>query len=425
MSTTPPVAVEVLDPWDVVPVGRTIPLRVSLLRPIDRTGSVRIPLLGHPKTERAVLNLDLFPRDICLRPGESYTVTVGVQFREPGPANLNEFDVQVKPDGDQPTPELWEGVLVQLPARSFRVVPDLEREIHIEVVRVCGYESGVKVAIAAENRGATVWRNLELSVGPRTCLRSGPTCRREPEFPPGQRLTFEVIIAGDIVEVELWAMFGDDRVSARTVCPIPVADLELRRPPFVFLEPRNLTHDRVIIKAEADGTELTPAGGVYSVEGDKGRYIVTVFPSRPGVVSVELLRAPGMIEVEEMDSDGGAWSFLITVVENPLFSTTARLYYDITLPNQTLRGELYFAIRPTTMRWWLFALTAGVAITAKGAAALAPAILHPADTLHEFMEDWGSLLSKRWTDLAALVSIPIIRGLVSLADQFNRPFESD
>jgi hypothetical protein len=418
---TPLLAIDVIDPPDQVPAGEVIAVRLTVRRPPDQPGAVALGGVRSRDEARAAVNTDLLERGLVLGPGDEYTLTLAVRFATPGPADLRDFLVQANPV-DQPE---YERQLVPLPARPLRVVPSIDRQVAVSVARICAYDQGVKVEVAVGNVGDEEWRDLELAVGPGGAVRAGVTRRRISSLPPGERdrLTFELVVSGQVIEFALAGTSAGQRVEGRRIVPVPQAgDRATAFVPFAFLEPRNLPTDRVTLIPEAGGPPVLPAGGVYQVYGGKTRYLITIHPSDPQTERVELLDAAGQVEVEPRAPDGDGWPFLATVVENPAFTEPARMYYDVRVGGRTLRGELHLSVRPTSLKLWTIAATAGAAVTVKGVAGLAPALLRPDSALDGLFDDPAAFLQRSWTDWLLLLSIPVIRAGLWAADRLTCPF---
>jgi hypothetical protein len=97
-----------------------------------------------------------------------------------------------------------------------------------------------------------------------------------------------------------------------------------------------------------------------------------------------------------------------------------RLYYDVQLPERVLRGELYLAVRPSSIKLWAVAATAGVAVTVRGLTAVAPTLLHPEFMREDLLASVSELLAHRWLDWLCLLSIPLIRVGLGLLDRVLR-----
>jgi hypothetical protein len=415
MTADSPVLIEVPDACDCVPAGELVPLRLLIHRPADRDGAVTVPFVSHRDAGRVSLDAELLQREVTLGPGESYALTLGARFHSPGRANLSEFYVQVNPTVGRPA-------LVPLPDRPVRVVPSLSRQVETTVERICGYAQGVKLEVQVRHAGEDPWADLEIAVGPADRVRAGVTRHRRAALVPGQQERFEVVLDGDALELSLAGTACGERVQDRRLLPVPPAEGgPAGRPPFAFLEPRAMTTDRVEVLPEEGGRRVLPERGALPVTAGR-RYVVTVYPSHPGAKGVGLLGASGQAEVEPMKPEGGAWSFMLTAVDNPWITELVRLYYDVQTPGRVLRGELYLAVRPSSGKLWAIAATAGAAVTLRGLTALAPALLGPG----RLWDDWASglpgLLQRRWADWLQLLSIPLIRVGLGLLDRLTRPF---
>ncbi len=420
----PLVTVEVPEPRATAQVGEATTIRLLIRRPADQLGAVTIPAIRPINATRIEVDADLMQQELTISPGEVYTLSLDVRFRDPGPANLNELLIQANPQRSHSDAERE---LIPLPAQPVRVVPSLRREIKVEVVRICGYDAkGVKVELRARHIGTTHWRDFEISVGPPDRVRAGITLRREAEFRPGQSTTYEVVGTGGSLEIGLAAHAPDgQRVEDRQSHEIPPGDdRPATHKQYTFLEPRSLTTDRITIEPEAGGDAIVPRGGVYPVHGGKSRYLVTIHPSRPDPREVKLFPAGGQVEVERRNPDakGAGWQFLITVVENPVLTQSVRLFYDVKVPDRVLRGELHLSIRPTSWKLWSLAITAGAALTLKGITAVGPVLFRGDISLEEFLTDTSELLHQRWFDLVQLGSIFVVRGALWIADRAVRPF---
>ena len=408
------VTIAVPEPWDRVPVGEAVPLRFAVALAADAPFAITIPAGGvrHPT---AHLTTDLMLRDVTLSPGDAACVTLGARFDAPGPQDLRDFGVQVDPVG-RPA---HERALVNFAPHPFRAVPSLAAALTFDVSRVCAYGDAVKVEAVVTNVSAAALTEVELRFGPADAVRAGPLVRREARLAAGGALTFDLVVAGGEVEFAAAATVAGERVESRRVRRVPGEEAGESAAPaqFGFLEPRALTTDRVTLTPEGGGPGPTLAGGVFPVRGGKSRYVLTVHPSHPQASGVRLYAAAGQVEVEAHAKSGRQWPFLVTVVENPMFTQLVRLDYDVQVPGGPLRGEFYLSIRPTGLRRWGFAATAGLAITLKGAAAVGPLLLRRDGGTDFVLENLHELLERRWLDAGQALSIPIIWAGLWLADR--------
>jgi hypothetical protein len=416
MTANTAVLIEVPDSWDRVPAGEFVPLRLVVRRPADQSGPVIIPHIRSRDEQRVAMNTDLFQDDVELKPGESCALTVGVRFNTAGPANLNDFFLQVNPVLARSESERQ---LVPLPSRPVLVFPSLARQVDVKLVRICGYDQGVKLELTVKHIGHTSWEDFEISVGPADTIRAGLTCHQRPTFQRSRdgKITFDIVTSGQAVDVTLAGTADGERIEDRRSLPVPTADagpIEWR--PFNFLEPRSLTTDRITVHRADGGPELSTEKGVVDVRGGKQQYSVTIYPSHPQAEDVDLAGAPGQAEVAERKSHGGAWSFLLTIVDDPWWTHLVRLYYDVQTPGKgVLRGELYLLIHPSNAKLWAIAGTAGAAMTIQGVTALIPAVFRLEGTLGLL-----DLLQSQWGNWLMALSIPLFRAGLWVLDRFIR-----
>lgn len=415
-----PVTISLHDPWDRVPVGVMVPLRFTVTRPPEASCGVEIAAGGvvHPT---ATVNAELLLQDLTLMPSETASVSVGVRFDTCGAADAAGFELLLRVPNEN-----MRRVSVPLPAHPFRVVPALDRALAVSVERVCGYDDGVKVEVAATNTADTDLTDVELLIEPADAVRAGPLKRIERNMASGQTVRFESVVTGGEMTLAFAAGIQGERVEARRTFSVP-SEGDSRGgtpPPYTFLEPRMLTTDRVTILPEGKSAELVPARGVFPVRGGKRRYLLTVEPSHPNATSVRVYPAPGQVEVEKVPSADRRWPFVLTVVENPTLTQVVRLDYDVQVEATPLRGEVYLSIRPTHAKAWAIAATAGAALTAKGGAAVFGSVMKSDGTLTDLLSgDWSDLIGKSGWELVQLGCIPIIRGVLWVADLLWRPLQ--
>ncbi len=416
---SPLVTIELLDNWDHVPVGELILLRFVVSRPSDSIAPIEIPAGGvtHPT---ALLNTDLLLQDLTLFPGDTTSITVGVRYEACGIADLSAFSLLLRTTG-----EVVRRHSVPLPPHPFRVVPSLDQAVGVQVTRICKYDNAEKVEVVVVNQSSSDMTDVELTIGPPDSVRAGPLRRREPRLRSKQEIRFDLVVACETIEFTLAATIDGERVESKRSLAMPSREQNHADTPaaFVFLEPRALTTDRVTLVPEGTSAEVTGTGGVFPVRGGKSRYVLTVFPSHPQATSVRLYSAAGQVEVEPITKPGHQWSFLITIVENPMLTQLVRLDYDVQVSGTPLRGELYLSVRPTNWKLWGFAATGGLALTAKGVAGLGPALLRYDGGLDGLVEHMGNLVELRWFDWLQAGSILVIRGGLWVADRVWRPLQ--
>jgi len=114
----------------------------------------------------------------------------------------------------------------------------------------------------------------------------------------------------------------------------------------------------------------------------------------------------------------------MTVVDNPVVTQSVRLDYDVQVPGETLRGELYFSIRPSTGKLWAVAVTAGAAVTVRGAVAVGSNVFTQDNLIEMVLTDGIELFQRSWTDSIQLLFIFVIRLGLSIVDRLLwRPFQ--
>ena len=419
----PLVTIEATERWDKIPAGDTIPLRVTVSRPANQHDAVFIPANGLRHQSQALrIATDLLTREVELRPGESFTVEISVRFDVCGLEDLSRFSIVVKPSWAN---SIADYQLVPLPAHPFRVVPSLDRAVDVQVTRICKYDNAEKVEVVVLNQSSSDMTDVELTIGPSDSVRAGPLRRREPRLRPKQEIRFDLVVTCETIEFTLAATIDGERVESKRSLAMPSREHHHADTPaaFVFLEPRALTTDRITLVPEGTSAEVTGTAGVFPVRGGKSRYVLTVYPSHPQATSVRLYSAAGQVEVEPITKPGHQWSFLITIVENPMLTQLVRLDYDVQVSGTPLRGELYLSVRPTNWKLWGFAATGGLALTAKGVAGLGPALLRYDGGVDGLVEHLGNLVELRWFDWLQAGSILVIRGGLWVADRVWRPLQ--
>ena len=412
--------IDVPKPWDSVPAEEQVWLQVVIACEKSLPCAVAIPAIQHKKRDSVDVDVSMVPRDLRLLPGEVCVLTIGFRFRLAGTSDLSDIIIQVNPDEGSND---FEAQLIKLPAHSFRVVPSLAKEIRVSVARICQYEAAVKVEVEIEHHGSSELRDVEWIIGPEDRIRSGVTRRRLLAMQPGVKLRYEMVVVGKQIEIDITAKCQGERVSTQQALTIlETSETQEQSRTFRFLEPRNFTKDTITIKPEKETKEVVSTGGVFPVFGGKSRYDVTILTNNPNATSVKLLPVAGQVEATSVAKNGRASLFVITVVENPVFRQTVRLDYIVMVDGQSLQGEIYLSIRPTNGKLWMVALTAGLALTAKGLFAVVPAVFHP-DSTSGLFEHVGSLFEKQWSDLAQIASVPVIRGVLWLIDVVMRQFD--
>ncbi len=415
MTPDSPLLIEVPETRDRLSVGEAFPLRLVIQRPPDRTGPVVIPYFNHTDSSRVSLDTDLFQREVTLHPGECLELTVGVEFRTAGPANLRDFYVQADP------PDGGRGDIVRLPDRNLRVLPSMRPTVQVTAERICAYDQAVKMEVVVRNTGAVAWEDFVIGVGPAGKVRSGVTRHRRPRLETGQTERFEVVLAPGSLELTLAGTTNGDRIVDKQIFRVALEGETSQTPVlFQFLEPRALTSDQVTIRGDEDGVLLVPRRGVYPITGAGKTYRVTIHPNDATAEDVDLLGTPGHVEVKKMKSENREWSFLVTPLDSPLIPQFARIYYDVKIPGRVLRGELYLAVQPANAKLWTLAATAGAALTIKGITGVLQTALTPDHGADDLWFDIVEQLRRNWTNGLQLLSIPLFRFGLSLVSRISR-----
>ena len=409
-----PITIELLNRVGPVHVGEPAPLHL-LIRCAPDGEPVQLRNIASRDPRVAELDIDLFERDITLQPGESYRCTVVARFHVPGVYPDPLFQVQVERDGVRGRP--------RIPTPPIRVVPSMLGELRLEAVSICTYDHGTKVDVTLSHTGTTRFDDFRLTAGPAAALHAGMSEQRRPALGRGDVVRFTAVVAADALELVL-----DGSADGQQVGPVPV---RLAVPPvrdvtaapaFRFLEPRRLTQADVrVYTLDEAADRVLPESGVYCVYGGGAKYRVEIRPAHPHAAAVKLRGLSGSVEATDIPAEAGTWAFQLVVVSNGVLTAATALYFDVTTPDGPQQGELNLAVRPRGDKLWLVAATAGFAITVKGVAAIAPALVNPGDlfsTLGEALRKIDTL----W-DLLQFLSIPVIRVGLWVVDRTARSFQ--
>jgi|GEM_PF-3434941 len=416
----PPVAISLIEPPPQASLGRRFVLRAEIASPGGKQDAVRVHGFKVLDGRRADIDTSMVPRELTLSAGERCLVSFDVAIHEPGSFNTSVIEFQVSPING---PDHLRTLLL-LPAHEIRVLPALIDEIEITSTRICSYGTAAKIEIQLRHVGTFALSHVEWELTPADRIRAGITHRRLSSLNCGEILRDELVVTGDRLDVRLKATCNGERVEiSRTLSVANGSGGDGEPAEFRFLEPRNFTRDTITIKPEKDVHDVVAIGGVFPVYGGKSRYEVTILPTHPNATSVNLLPAAGRVEVTAVPRAGRASPFVITVLDNPTLRQTVRLDYTVMVEGQPFQGEIYLSIRPTNSKLWMVAITAGLALTAKGLLGLGPALFRPDSSDESLIEHLAGLLEARWSDLIQMLSILVIRTGLWVIDLVMRQFE--
>jgi len=363
----------------------------------------------------AELDADLFERDLPIQPGEVYRCTVVGYFRNCGTLADPPFVVVAGLGGTA------RAIRIETP--PIRVVPSLLAETQVVFESICTYDTSTKLDVTLTHVGHTTFENFQLTVGPATAILAGISDQRKPAFAPGDTIKFTTVVAAVDVELTFDGTASGERVGpVSKVVHVPPVQDTATRPLFRFLEPKKLTEAKVTLRTLDDEPTLIPqAAGVHDVRGGGTKYRVEIRPTHPQASKVRLSGLSGSVEVTELPANPGTWAFQMVVLSNGVFTAPVALHYDVATPEGPQQGELNLAVRPSSTKLWLVAVTAGAAITVKGVAAVVPAIFSPGDVL----DSLGAALTRVDTlwDVLQFLSIPFIRVGLWFADKVACVFQ--
>jgi hypothetical protein len=359
-------------------VGERFPLVLLLKRPKGQDHALRVVNFAC-KDRDVQINTDMLERNVSVRPGETYCVTVSLEVWQARNLALDSLYFEIEgPEG--PNFLLW------LPPKQVAIQPALNQEIKVEIVPLCPYEVGTKVQITLENKGETRFRDLTISLEPFQLVYSGKRTLRLVAFNPGDREQMEAVVAGDELTLVMTALVEGQHVESRV--PVKIPPLENReKKTFRFLEPRRLAQDQIqVFRMAPEGPRALPEGQAgYPLQGGE-EYRINIIPQNSGVQSIDLKESPGQLQVNKIEEDPTKrrWTFLAEVSFNGLWSKPKRLFYQVESSGEKLTGEIHLRLKPPWGRYLIFALALGLAITAQGIIVLGKIILKADSPLDMF-----------------------------------------
>jgi hypothetical protein len=392
--------------------GEWLPLKVLLRRPPSRETAARVKFVSC-RTKDVQLDADLLQGDVEIRPGETYRLTIPICVPTPTVLDLGTITFQVATPGaiDQQVP---------LTPRPLAIHPAIGKEVKTRLHSLCAYTEGTKAQLTLAHEGRTRFDDFTVTLGPDGALAAGKRVLKRAAFAPGDQEQFEVVIAGDHLDIDLSAQVAGLQTSARLRLPVPrVAGRQERR--FRFLEPRRLSLDQKSVSEEG-GRPVEPVHAAYPLHGDQ-RYRIVIRPQMADVQKVELHDIPGVVHVLRVESDSGqrAWTFLVDVSTKGRWSKPERLYYDVMTPHERLTGEIHVCLKPPRWSHATLAFTLGLALTVQGFGALARFLLKPDFSLEDAL---GHFHLASDYQILFLLFVPIALGGLALYDWLQYRFRT-
>jgi hypothetical protein len=406
-----PFVMRLLGPWERAFANEWLPLTLVLERPDTCISGVRVRNVSCDDSA-VQLNLDLLDRNLEIRPGETYRLTVPICVTRAKTLELKSIALQVQ-DASLPPPSRDQ--LVPLPDRQLPIRPAIDRQIRIQLEPLCLYEEGTKVQLTVTHHGSMSFREFRINLGPEDGVSAGKRTVRRPSFEPGDKEEVEVVLNGNELEVDLIGFVGDQRVQSHRSFPVgrPPQHEERR---FHFLEPRRLSIDHRKIYRIGDDNTLQPVedkAGAFPLRAGQ-RYQIEIRPQLPGVKSINLHDIPGKLHVRRRDKDAaqGCWKFQVEVTFAELFRQPEILSYEIEGADERLNGEVALCLLPPVSRSWQVAAALGATLTVQGFVALAR-VLTRGDL--QLLDVFSEIDLTRMFNIASALSIPlawiVLRGI--------------
>jgi hypothetical protein len=426
----PPILLEVDAPWEGAYAGEWVPLRVALFRPGERAGSIRLRHISCVDPD-VQLDLELLERDVEVRPGDHYRLTLPVKVNRPRLFELRGIKLQIV---DPLRPDPADSVLIDLDERALSVQPAVGREVEVAVETLCTYDQGTKLQVRIQHNGALTFDHFTLELGPRERLVAGKAVLYFDSLKPGMKQQFEVVLAPptnphdvNALDVRIDARVEGQPARLKQTFPVqPPRPQQERR--FRFLEPRRLCVDQRAF-AQIYGDLLVPLQierGAVTLCSDR-RYLLTITPQQTGVREVNVQDIPYKVHVRrrEEDRERGCWRFYLDVSVSSLFRQNEVLYYDVITDAEPMRGEIPVCLRPTPTKRWQMASTLGLALSLQGVYALLRAAQHYLAGQHDLMTFLQSDLSiKKHPMLLGLLSVPAAWLALGVADWFQHRLQT-
>jgi hypothetical protein len=399
-----PFVMKLHGPWERAFADEWLPLTLVLERPEACASGARVRHVSCTDPE-VQLDLDLLDRNLAVRPGETYRLTVPIRVAHAKTLELNTIALQVH---DTARPENRDE-LVPLPDKQLAVRPSLDKQIRIRLEPLCRYAEGIKVQLTLEHHGSIPFREFRAMLGPEEGVTAGKRTIRRRDFEQGDCEEIEVVVNRDELEVELIAFVDGQRLQSRH-------NFKVGQPPqhderrFRFLEPRRLSIDqRAVYRVGEDNSRvpIESKGGTFRLHGGQ-LYEIEIRPQQPGVKSICLHDIPGKLHVRRAEPDiaKGCWKFLVEITFAEVLRKPEILFYEVERAEERLTGEVPLCLIAPSSRRWQVAIALGLTLTLQGFTALVRALNRGE---FDFVGVAGDFHPGRNLNLLSLLSIPLIR----------------
>jgi hypothetical protein len=408
MPIDPVIDAQVVLPRGPGYAGEWISVLLVLKRPSSYSTDVRISNIT--TTDPAIqLDLDLLDRQVRIRPGETYRLTMPLRAQEPKPVALHSIQLQVK--------ELEANLETEvcLPAKVLEIRPAIGNEIAVRLDSLCTYADGTKVLLTLEHQGSTVFQDLTVNVLPEEAVCSGKRTINRPRFQLADKEEIELVVNHKELHIELLGTVDGQRPEARRTLLIPALPA-LSEKRFRFLEPRRLSIDRTAF-VELTGDSQLPVSqlhGSHSLFGGS-TYELVIHPQVSGVTDIQLRDIPGVIVVRntEHDANTGDWKIRLDVTFQDVFRRAEVLYYDVKARGDQLSGEVPICLRPPRLKHWQVAGYLGIALTVQGVAGVTRLLREASFDLTTLFSDFDL---RQDYNLFFLLSVPVAFAGIKVVD---------
>jgi hypothetical protein len=388
--------------------GEWIPLLLVVTRSSSSGTPVRLRHVTHNEKEIQV-DMDLLDREVVIRPGENYRLTVPIRVSQPCVLPLATLGLQVQEIDSRESQAIGLPEAVSFPEQLLEIRPAIGQEIDLQLEPICAYTEGTKVQVTLNHRGMTAFHDWTVNFMPEQAVVAGKGTLQRSRFQPGDRDQVELVVNGTELELVMTASVDGQRTDYRKVLSIKKPHMPDERR-FRFLEPRRLSTDQITVCEKESARPVTMIQGHFAVHGGE-QYEVLIRPQQGHVSHIKIRDIQGKVHVRnaEEDRNSGGWRFLIDVAaSSELFCRPEVLYYDMQGQGDRWTGEIPLSLQPASWRHLRVAAALGVAITIQGVAAAAK-FLHKAD--YDLAEALTDFHWKEDFHLLFLFSIPLIWAL--------------